>query len=96
MADLLLRLEGTQWVLCMGVHQDNLILAARTRRPKGGAGQLVRAIVGDLGTAGGHGTMAGGQIPLRSRDPEQLVGELGEQALRYLKVAPEVQDRPLI
>jgi nanoRNase/pAp phosphatase (c-di-AMP/oligoRNAs hydrolase) len=96
MADLLLRLEGTQWVLCMGVHQDNLILAARTRRPKGGAGQLVRSIVGDLGTAGGHGTMAGGQIPLRNIKAEQLAEELREQALRHLKVPPDVQHKPLI
>lgn len=96
MADLLLRLEGTQWVICMGVYHENLMLAARTRRQRGGAGELVRAMVGDLGVAGGHGAMAGGQIPLRDEDPEQLALRLHQRALRHLKVAPDMVAKPLI
>jgi nanoRNase/pAp phosphatase (c-di-AMP/oligoRNAs hydrolase) len=96
MADLLLRLEGTQWVICMGVYQDNLHLAVRTHRHKGGAGKLVQAMVGDRGTAGGHGTMAGGQIPLKEEDPEHLAETLGKQALKYLKVPEGLATRPLI
>jgi nanoRNase/pAp phosphatase (c-di-AMP/oligoRNAs hydrolase) len=96
MADLLLRLEGTQWVICMGVYHDSLHLAVRTRRHKGGAGKLVQAIVGDRGTAGGHGVMAGGQIPLKEEDPQHLAQALGEQALKYLKVPEGLAARPLI
>lgn len=96
MADLLLRLEGTRWVICMGVYQDNLILAARTRSRRGGAGQLVRAIVGDRGTAGGHGVMAGGQIPIQGKDPEQMARQLGRDALHFLKVPPEIAGKPII
>ena len=96
MADLLLRLQGTQWVMCMGTYQETLILAVRTRRPRGGAGQLVRSIVGDRGTAGGHGTMAGGQVPLQDQDPEAVATQLSQQALRLLKVDPETANRRLI
>jgi nanoRNase/pAp phosphatase (c-di-AMP/oligoRNAs hydrolase) len=84
MADLLHRLQGAEWVICMGLHQGTLVLAVRTRNPRGGAGHLVQAIVGEMGTAGGHGTMAGGQVPLRGQDAGQLAEELAQRALRHL------------
>jgi nanoRNase/pAp phosphatase (c-di-AMP/oligoRNAs hydrolase) len=96
MADILLRLKGTQWVVCTGIYNDDLILAVRTRSRRGGAERLVQAIVGDQGTAGGHGTMAGGRVPLRDGDPEQMALQLGQRALQYLKVAPEMAGTPLI
>jgi nanoRNase/pAp phosphatase (c-di-AMP/oligoRNAs hydrolase) len=96
MADLLLRLEGTRWVVCIGVYKGHLILAVRTRNQRGGAGRLVQAIVGNQGTAGGHGTMAGGRVLLQGEDPEQVALQLGQRALRYLKVPPERVGKPLI
>jgi nanoRNase/pAp phosphatase (c-di-AMP/oligoRNAs hydrolase) len=96
MADLLLRLRGTQWVVCTGVYQDDLILAVRSRNRRGGAGQLAQDIVGDQGSAGGHGVMAGGQIPLRDVVPEQLAQQLGQRVLAYLKVAPGIVGKALI
>jgi nanoRNase/pAp phosphatase (c-di-AMP/oligoRNAs hydrolase) len=86
MADMLLRLEGCQWVICMGVYENVLILSVRTRSPQGGAGQLVRAIVGQEGTAGGHGTMAGGHIDLRDRNPTQIVEKLRQRILKHLNL----------
>jgi nanoRNase/pAp phosphatase (c-di-AMP/oligoRNAs hydrolase) len=96
MADLLLRLEGARWVICMGVYQDDLILAVRTRGQQSESGQLVQEMVGDRGTAGGHGTMAGGRVPLQGKDPEQMALRLGQRALRSLKVVPEIAGKPLI
>lgn len=96
MADLLLRLEGTRWVICMGVYQDSLILAARTRSRRGGAGQLVRAVVGMRGLAGGHGAMAGGQVQLQGEDAARLAHEFGQRALQFLKVPPEIVGKPII
>ena len=96
MADLLLRLEGTRWVICMGAYQDSLILAARTRSRRGGAGQLVRAMVGMRGLAGGHGTMAGGQVQLQGEDAARLAREFGQRALQFLKIPPEIVGKPII
>lgn len=87
-ADLLSRLEGVQWVMCMGAHNDTLILAVRSRSRSTGAGQLVRAVVGDLGMAGGHGTMAGGQVPLHGADPAIMAERLCQAMLAHLKVPP--------
>lgn len=96
MADLLLRLRGTQWVICMGVYKGELILAVRTRSRRNGAGELVRTVVGNQGTAGGHGVMAGGHVPLRGQNPEQVAWQLGERALRHLKVPPQTPGKPLM
>jgi nanoRNase/pAp phosphatase (c-di-AMP/oligoRNAs hydrolase) len=95
MADLLLRLQGMRWALCMGVYKGTLILAVRSQSRRIGAGQLVRAIVGDEGTAGGHGTMAGGQVPLRGADPEQMAREYVRRVLQYLQAPADQQVRLL-
>jgi nanoRNase/pAp phosphatase (c-di-AMP/oligoRNAs hydrolase) len=89
MADLLLRLRGMQWAICIGVYGSRLILSIRTLNRKFGAGQLAQAVVGERGMAGGHGAMAGGQVPLRGADPEQLAGELVRRALQRLGVPEE-------
>ena len=88
--------EGTQWVMCTGAYKDILILAIRTRSRRGGAGVLAQQIVGQQGTAGGHGTMAGGQVPLRSRDAAELVAQLGQLALRMLEVDPQTEAESII
>jgi nanoRNase/pAp phosphatase (c-di-AMP/oligoRNAs hydrolase) len=95
LADLLLRLKGARWVVCMGVHKDNLILAVRTRKQRG-AGQLVREIVGSRGSAGGHTNMAGGYIPLLGQDAEELVLHLRQQAMQRLEIPPGTAGKPLI
>jgi hypothetical protein len=96
MARLLLRLEESRWVVCMGLYQEMLILSVRTQSPTDGADQVVQAIVGDDGTAGGHGPMAGGQVPLKGKDAEPVVRLLRKRALRVLQVPPEVKGERLI
>jgi nanoRNase/pAp phosphatase (c-di-AMP/oligoRNAs hydrolase) len=95
MADLLLRPKGVSWAICMGLYRGKLILAIRTQSQPGGAGRVVQAMVGDRGTAGGHGIMTGGQIPLQGQEPEELVQQLTQRALELLK-APESTDRLLM
>ena len=80
----------------MGVHQEMLILSVRTQLLTGRAEELVQAMVGDEGTAGGHGPSAGGQIPLKGREPEHLVRLLEARVLRALRVPPSVRGERLI
>jgi nanoRNase/pAp phosphatase (c-di-AMP/oligoRNAs hydrolase) len=96
MADLLLRLERSQWIICMGLYEDVLILSVRTRNRRGGAGKLIQAVVEDSGTCGGHGTIAGGQVPLHGQDPEQLANHLGQEVLQYFNFSAEEGGQPLI
>jgi nanoRNase/pAp phosphatase (c-di-AMP/oligoRNAs hydrolase) len=96
MADLLMRLQGARWAICMGVYRENLVLAVRSRGRQGGSGALAREIVKHEGTAGGHGVMAGGQVPLRGEDAERVAQRLGQRALAYLKIPPDTVGKPLI
>jgi nanoRNase/pAp phosphatase (c-di-AMP/oligoRNAs hydrolase) len=94
-ADVLLRLRGVRWVVCMGFFEQTLHMSVRTRN-RGGAGKLVQEVIGDLGTAGGHGTVSGGQIPLAQEQPEQLAERLSQRVLQYLKIPPETLGKPLL
>jgi nanoRNase/pAp phosphatase (c-di-AMP/oligoRNAs hydrolase) len=96
MADVLLRLEKARWVICMGVYQKVFILSVRTRSREDAAEKLVQAIVAGEGSAGGHGTMAGGQIPLGSRGAKQKVRLFSQRALQHLGISPEDAGEPLI
>jgi nanoRNase/pAp phosphatase (c-di-AMP/oligoRNAs hydrolase) len=95
-ADQLSRLQEARWVICLGTFRENLILAVRSRSQRHGAGQLARVMVGDRGTAGGHGAYAGGQIPLGEDRPEHLKQLLVGRALDFLGVGREVAPRPLL
>jgi len=96
-ADFFMRLKGIQWVLCMGVHGEELILSVRSRSKTIGAGKMVRDIIQDRGTAGGHGTMAAGHIDLNKVvDPEQLAVDLRNAMLSYLKGTQDVTCKAMI
>jgi nanoRNase/pAp phosphatase (c-di-AMP/oligoRNAs hydrolase) len=64
LADLLLRIEGVCWSLCMGKMDNLMILSLRTTSRTYRAGNVLRRIIGRSGSAGGHREMAGGQVPL--------------------------------
>ncbi|MHC4959541.1 MAG: DHH family phosphoesterase [Planctomycetota bacterium] len=68
MADFLLRCEDLRWTLVTGIFDDTLQLSLRATGRDAHAGAIARQAVGVMGTAGGHGRMAGGQIPLGDAD----------------------------
>lgn len=79
MADFLLRLERASWVLCTGRLKGQLILSVRTTNPKARAGKMVKQMVYDSRTVGGHDMIAGGYVDiqdLKSPDIEKLEDEL--------------------
>jgi nanoRNase/pAp phosphatase (c-di-AMP/oligoRNAs hydrolase) len=96
MADMLLRLEGIRWAICMGAYQGELVLSVRARGRRGGAGRLAQNMVEGRGTAGGHGAMAGGHLPLAGEDAEQVAMQLGQRALQLLKVEAATSGKALI
>jgi hypothetical protein len=79
----------------MGVYEEQMTLSMRTNMEHG-AGQLIQSIVGDLGSAGGHGSMSAGQIPLDGQNPEILSHRLKERVLKYLDIDSEVAAQKLI
>jgi nanoRNase/pAp phosphatase (c-di-AMP/oligoRNAs hydrolase) len=71
MADFLLRISGVRWSLVMGTYNSRIIFSLRTKRRNQNAGLTARRIVRGLGTAGGHGMVAGGQIFIKAMTAER-------------------------
>lgn len=85
MADVLIRLESARAVLCYGIFQNQLHLSLRTEPSGQDAGVLVQRVIGALGKAGGHGTMAGGQIPLVEREPADVIEGIESRFLAIMQ-----------
>jgi nanoRNase/pAp phosphatase (c-di-AMP/oligoRNAs hydrolase) len=84
-ADLLLRCERISWSLCLGRFKDKILVSVRTSREDVHAGRFLRALMGKLGTAGGHGMIAGGQIPLNGKTENQIESTEREMAEAFFK-----------
>jgi nanoRNase/pAp phosphatase (c-di-AMP/oligoRNAs hydrolase) len=87
--DFLIRFEQVDWAVCAGVFEDKLILSVRTALPHGGAGDMLRQVVGKSGKAGGHDRRAGGTIHLASTAPsaiEQVQSDLRRRLLKALHI----------
>jgi nanoRNase/pAp phosphatase (c-di-AMP/oligoRNAs hydrolase) len=84
MADILIRLQGAQAALCMGQYGDTLHISLRTGALDQDAGLIIQQVVNSPGSAGGHGTMAGGQFPLAGIDMETLLTDIEHRFLNIL------------
>lgn len=85
MSDLLVRLEHVHTALCLGCFENVIYLSLRTGAPLRNAGIILQDVVTGYGTACGHGTIAGGQVPVNGKDPEDLAASLAQKFLRTTK-----------
>jgi nanoRNase/pAp phosphatase (c-di-AMP/oligoRNAs hydrolase) len=97
LADLLFRYENVHAALCSGVYKQVLHFSIRTGLLDQDAGMLVQNVIFPPGEAGGHGIMAGGQIPLIKEDVEAIVLKLEKRFLESVGESgnskPLLQDR---
>jgi len=84
-ADWLLRLDEVNWALCWGTYKVRLLFSLRSRLIGARCGERAARIVEGWGTAGGHGSMAGGQVVL-STGAYDRAASLIELEARYLRV----------
>lgn len=91
LADMLMRVERVEWAIASGRYQDDLLFSLRTYQPHAHAGDLVRDAVGERGSAGGHGMLAGARISIKGLSEDEvesvqdeimgsLLGQLGVDA----------------
>mgnify|MGYP000509377267 CR=1 FL=1 len=84
-ADLLVRREGIIWCLCTAVNEHRLLLSLRSNQTQEkDAGEVISRIVGNMGSAGGHHFLAGGQIPLETESNTE-VSDIQEELRRRMK-----------
>lgn len=72
-ADLFMHVEGVECAVALGRYGDQLLLSVRTYDPDAHAGSLVREVIGERGSAGGHGGMAGARLDVRQMSEEEVV-----------------------
>jgi len=88
MADFLLRCEDLRWTMVTGIYSKTLHFSLRSTDRNAHAGQVARKTVSMMGKAGGHGRMAGGQVPLGDagkktrRDVQKAVADLFLEAVK--------------
>lgn len=83
-ADMVVRIDAVEWAVIMGWFGDALYFSVRTTRQRG-AGRMARRIAGELGKAGGHGSMAGGKVPIPpKRTAEQIQREIVKRTKELL------------
>lgn len=68
-ADRMLQIQGINQALAVGWYEESLFFSLRTRGRQKNAGKVLHGIIvgQNLGTAGGHGSMAGGRIPVEGK-----------------------------
>lgn len=67
MADFCLQFEGVDWVAVAGKLGNNLVISVRNHgMGRANAGEAVKNLFGDIGSAGGHRNMSKAVIPLRA------------------------------
>tara|TARA_B100000929_G_scaffold64344_1_gene49015 strand:- start:383 stop:1531 length:1149 start_codon:yes stop_codon:yes gene_type:complete len=66
LADFFLQLEDVKWTVVAGVVDDTLIVSVRNLGYTRNAGEFVRQSFADIGSAGGHRSMAKASVPLES------------------------------
>jgi nanoRNase/pAp phosphatase (c-di-AMP/oligoRNAs hydrolase) len=98
LADFLLRVDEIRIVLGMGRFNNSEILSFRTLVPEIRSGEVMQTVLQGLGTAGGHGMIAGGQIRPMAESLEaqqELEKTLTGRLLHFLK-RREQRSRPLV
>lgn len=91
MADFLLRLREARWSCVFGSFQSRLYVSLRCVDPTMRADRVLRRALRGMGASGGHGSMAGGQIPLHGMTAEE-VRAAGEELRRGLLAALRIRD----
>jgi nanoRNase/pAp phosphatase (c-di-AMP/oligoRNAs hydrolase) len=76
-ADLLIRKEGADRVMCYGFHGLRVLFSIRLSGCEMKAGEVAQRVAGRQGAAGGHRAYAGGQIPLAASDSLAKQVEIG-------------------
>jgi len=85
LADFYLRYEGAYWSFCIGIFEEDILISIRTSLPDAAAGRLLRKVIGNDGSAGGHGMMAGARVPVSHLSAEDVRLKSEELVNRFIK-----------
>lgn len=94
-ADFFLQVEDVKWTVVAGIVGDTLVVSVRNLGYTRNAGEMVRKIFSDIGSAGGHRAMAKAVVPLAAfqakfapANENDIPRIVREQALAFLHEHP--------
>lgn len=90
MAEFCLNIEGVEWGVVSGLVKDRVVISVRNVGYVKSAGDIMKKLYDDIGSAGGHRAMAKAVIPL-DRFKERY-GEVSEKVIRDA-VVPMIIER---
>lgn len=90
MAEFCLQIEGVDWGVVSGLVGDRVVISVRNVGYVKSAGDIMKRLYDDIGSAGGHRAMAKAVVPV-DRFKEKF-GEVSEKAIRDAMV-PMITDR---
>ena len=93
MAEFCLQIEGVDWGVVSGLVDDRVVISARNVGYVKSAGDILKKLYDDIGSAGGHRAMAKAVVPL-DRFKERF-GEVSEKVIRDAML-PLIVDRDQI
>ena len=93
MAEFCMQIEGVDWSVVSGLVNDRVVICVRNVGYVKSAGDIMKKLYDDIGSAGGHRAMAKAVVPLdRFKD---RFGEVSEKAIREA-ILPMIVDRDQI
>jgi nanoRNase/pAp phosphatase (c-di-AMP/oligoRNAs hydrolase) len=93
MAEFCLQIEGVDWGVVSGLVDDRVVISVRNVGYVKSAGDIMKKLYDDIGSAGGHRAMAKAVVPIE-RFKERF-GEVSEKAIRDAML-PLIVDRDQI
>jgi nanoRNase/pAp phosphatase (c-di-AMP/oligoRNAs hydrolase) len=94
-ADFFLQLEDVKWTIISGTVGDKLIVSVRNLGYSRNAGEFVKKVFADLGSAGGHRALAKAVVPMAnfrekfgSLSPVEIGARIGGLAEQFLHEHP--------
>jgi nanoRNase/pAp phosphatase (c-di-AMP/oligoRNAs hydrolase) len=93
MAEFCLQIEGVDWGVVSGLVDDRVVICVRNVGYVKSAGDIMKKLYDDIGSAGGHRAMAKAVVPL-DRFKERF-GEVSERVIREAML-PMIVDRDQI
>jgi nanoRNase/pAp phosphatase (c-di-AMP/oligoRNAs hydrolase) len=92
-AEFSLQIEGVEWSVVSGLVKDRVVISVRNVGYVKSAGDVMKKLYDDIGSAGGHRAMAKAVVPLE-RFKERF-GEVSEKVIREAML-PMIADRDQI
>ena len=99
-ADFFLQLEDVKWTMIAGVVNEMLVMSVRNLGYSRNAGEFVRKWFSDIGSAGGHRSMAKAVVPVTAfrakfgvSDGREFADKIRDLAVQFLEHQPNERRR---